>query len=357
MAQFKIHPTAQAASMRGGSAQTAPAFTAGSKVGTLSSPGPPLPAPRPVSHPVVPRPGVGVTLATGPPRAAPATSEYLNVRQKQPDGTWKVVSMNRTKLSADQIRAAQASILNNREGLLPGAVGGSGVGMVRPGTPAPLPAPGGLHPSVMTDPRAPGGGIGANPTGAAPTAAAPTVAAPGAAPSWIPPMIGLGGLNADPLTGRIDWKSLIDRAGGVAAADPTYAADLSNAIMQSMQSVSAPQSEISALTTIDPTTGKTLYQTLAQNALQKYGQANSSSMGNAAARGIGSSGMMNQNLGQLAVGNQQQQADIYAQQGQGRIKALVDQITQQLGAQDQQFANAYYSSLARAQAGLPAIGG
>lgn len=272
-------------------------------------PAPATPAPPPI--------GAGPT---------PGDGGYLKVRQKQPDGSWKVVTIHRSRLSKEQLERVMRNGLN--------------------GGPA-SPAPG-------TTPPAGGGGSTTPTTGTAPGGTPPTTGTP-PAPSWIPPMVGLGGLNADPRTGKIDWSKLISTAQEISAVDPEYAQDLSNNIWQAMQGVAPMQAEIQSLTTVDPTTGKTLYQSLFDNAMTKFGQNTSSSLSNAAQRGILSSGMVNSTLSGQAAENQQQIAGYGKSHGNARIADLLRGMTEQLQQQDTNFTSSYYNALSRAHQRIPAI--
>lgn len=288
----------------------------------------PAGTPAPVAAPSRASSGVGTVPAGTPaPVAAPGstpTSGFLKARQKQPNGTWKVVLVHRSTLSPAELKVVLANGLN----------GGT--------TSTPTP-------STHADP----GGGGAGP-GAAPPAAAPPVPA---GPTWQPPRIGLGGINVDPLTGKIDWSSIINAAGGVAATDATYAQELSSALAQIQGQVAVPQSEIAALTAVNPATGKTLYQTLIANAMQQSQRAASSAMGSAASRGIGSSGMVDTSLGQVAADDAARRQEIEQQAGAARIAALVNSITQAMQTGASTFDSAYYGALARAYGGLGTIGG
>lgn len=170
-------------------------------------------------------------------------------------------------------------------------------------------------------------------------------------------MIGLNGLTADPRTGRIDWSNLLSRVHGVSAVDPEYAQQLSANIASAMQALAQPQAEIQSLTSVDPTTGKTLYQSYFENALRQHNQQASSSMGNAAMRGIGSSGMVNTTLGAGAAGFQQQSNELQGRYGNKRITDLLKQMTGTLAEQDNNFLGSYYSALSRANQGIPSIPG
>lgn len=230
----------------------------------------------------------------------------------------------------------------------PGAGGGSSTGTPRPDTHAD-PGGGGAGPGSP----AAGGGGGAAPTTTTP---APTTTGP-KPPSWIPPMVGLGGLNADPLTGKIDWSKLIQAAHEISAVDPQYAQDISGNIFQTMQALAPMQSEIQSLTAIDPTSGKTMYQSLFENAMKKFKADTSKSFGTAAARGIGSSGMLNKTIADQSAGNAQTISGYGKTHGNARISDLLKSMTEQLGAQDTNFSGSYYSALSRAYGGIPQIPG
>jgi len=285
----------------------------------------------PVAPPIRDTPQPTITPPGGPgtdkpPIPADPVGGYLKVRQKQANGTWKVVLMHRSKLSPAQIDAAMKSGLN---GPVPGA----------PSTPA----PGGAQPAAPSTPA---------PSSSTPVAGTTPAAA---APSWIPPMVGLGGLNADPNTGKIDWSKIISAANEISAVDPQYAQDLSNNIWTAMQGVAPMQAEIQSLTTIDPTTGKTLYQSLFDNAQRKYKQDTSKTFGTTAARGIGSSGMVNSTLANQTAANATEVAGFGKQYGNQRISELLGQMTGQLAQQDTNFTSSYYGALSRAQQGIPNI--
>ncbi len=275
-----------------------------------------------------------------PPAGGPPTSGYLKVRQKQKDGSWKVVLVHRSKLTATQIAAALKNGFNG---------GGASTVATGAGT--------GTDGTPVVDPGAGGGGGGAAPVGGGSGAAPVGGGSGGAIASWIPPQIGLGGLNADPMTGRIDWSKLIAAANEISAVDLQYAQDIRGNLLQAMQSVMPMQSEIQSLTAINPSTGKTLYQQLFDTAQQQYKQNTSRTFGTAAARGIGSSGMVNSTLANQTVDlvNQQRQAN--SQYGNQRITDLLRGMTDQLQAQDTNFMGSYQSALSRAYGGIPQIPG
>lgn len=301
------------------------------------APSTPAPAaPKPSTDPALTRPPVGIPSAT-------PTTGYLKVRQKQADKSWKVVLVHRSKLTQAQINAAMKNGLNgpvNDHGPAPTdgtkqTAGGSATG-------------GGAATDAGSGAAAGGGDAAA---GANPAAATGTIA------SWIPPQIGLGGLNADPATGRLDWSKIIAAANEISAVDPLYAQDISDNIFQAMQSVAPLQAEIQSLTQINPTTGKTLYQQLFDSAQRQYKSNASRSFGTAAARGIGSSGMLNSNLANNTTdfNNATQQAN--AQYGNQRITDLLRGMTDQLQAQDTNFTSSYMGALSRAYGGIPQIPG
>lgn len=305
------------------------------EVVTTPKPGSTAPGPTPVSTPAASSGGVQRPLDGPPINQVPVGgyAGYLKVRQKQADGTWKVVYMHSSKLTEAQRKAAMANGLN---GPVPGTT----------------PKPGGGAPAA-------GGGGGTGVTDAAPAGDVPVATSPtsggGVIQSWIPPMVGLGGLNADPTTGKIDWSKIIGAANEISAVDPQYAQDLSNNIWSAMQGVAPMQSEIQSLTTIDPTTGKTLYQSLFDGAQRKYKQDTSRTFGTAAARGIGSSGMVNSTLANQTADNANQIAGFGKQYGNQRIADLLGQMTGQLAQQDTNFTSSYYAALSRAQQGIPNI--
>lgn len=257
---------------------------------------------------------------------------FLHVRQKQADDTWKVVLMNRSTLTPAQITAAMASGLN-------GPVKPAGA---KPGGAAPGAGGGGGAPASGGDTPAPGGEAGG-------------IAKPG--PSWIPPRIGLGGLNANPATGKIDWSELLRQAGGVSAADPQYAQELSNNIFAAMQSVAPFEGELQGLLTTDPTTGKTQYQRMFDAQLNKYRQNTSSAFGNAAARGIGSSGMVNATLADQTAEHETAQTDNENHYGNTRIADLLRSMTNTLSQQDTNMGTSYYGAVSRAYGGMPPVAG
>lgn len=280
------------------------------------------------------------------------------------------------KMTDDEIRSALGpkGDPRNKNALAPGwQVNGSGqVVKVGPGqtvNPNPTSSTGGggaaANPAGGGNPAgnpapATGGAAGTAPTPVTPVTpvvppVAPVAGTPPPPPSWIPPMVGLGGLNADPRTGKIDWSKLIAEAKGVSAVDPQYAQDLSNNIFSAMQAVAVPQSEIQSLTSIDPTTGKTLYQNLFANAERKYGSDKSNAYGSLAARGVQSSGVANTTQANLYSGVQQQKQEYDKNYGNTRITNLLRQMTDQLGAQDTNFAGSYYSAVSRAKERIPGI--
>lgn len=341
-----------------------------SSTGTVSrapaagiGPAPPASTPPPAPAPTAPSGGIGP--APGPGTPAPvhggpkgSTIDRSIVKPyhshlfiKQPNGSY--VTQRVESLSDAQLKAALADP-KNVNAIAPGWYIDNGRFHKAEG------AVGGVHPNNLTTAK-PGGAApgGAAPGGAAPGGTAPGATTPGgatpAAPSWIPPMIGTGGLNADPTSGRIDWSGLLGRIQGVSAVDPQYAQALSANIAQAMQAVALPQAEIQSLTTVDPTTGKTLYQTMFDQALRSHNQAASSSLGNAAARGIGSSGMANTTLANNATQFQTGVNDAQGKYGNKRIADLLKQMTSTLAEQDQNFLGSYYDALSRANQRIPGI--
>ena len=264
-------------------------------------------APKPrqtVASPAVAKPPAGGAAATG---------GFLRVLQKQPNGKYKYTEMDRSRMSADQLKRALADPANAaRVGAAPATA---------------TTAPSGTNP------------------------AAPAV------PTWTPPKIDLSGLTADPISGRIDWSSIINAASGVAGTDAQYAQELSDALANVQNTISVPQSEIDALTKVDPATGKTVGQTLLAQAQKQYAQRYSSIYGNSAARGIGSSGMTLSNLEAGQVDQSKTNADIEGSYGNQRLAALQAQIQQALSVQNNNFLSAYYGAVNRSQDALPGYGG
>lgn len=260
---------------------------------------------------------------TAPPTAAPVTG-YLKVREKQPDGTWKVVVMQSSKMTDAQRKAALANGLN---GPIPGSTSAG--------------------------------------AGASSGAAAPAPAAPAPNPtSWIPrvSLNATGGmLNAQ--TGAIDWSAILNAANTIAAVDPQYASDLSNNILTAQQQLAPLQGQYQALVThvVDPITGadtgKNKYQTLLDSENSVFGQNQSSVYGNAARRGILSSGMTNQNLSKNNIAHLQNVDQLSNTYGPAAQTAIYNQMLGILGQQDQGNTSAYYAAIGRAQAGIPTVAG
>ena len=323
-------------------------YVDGGKLYKRSTPAPAAPAPAAPAAPSTPAPDPrGPAFNTPPTPPSPPDPRgpafntpptgytgplYFKVRQKQADGSWKVVTLHYSKLTQEQRNAALKNGLN---GPVPGAGGGGG----------------GSKPAAPTTP----GPAAPTPGAPAPGTSAPAAGTP--APSWIPPQIGIGYLTTDPASGRIDWQKLLSAAHEVAAVDPQYAQDLSTNIFQTMQSVAPLQAEITSLTAVNPATGKTLYQSLFENADRQWRQANSKTFGTAAARGIGSSGMVNANLATNAIGKANAITDASGKYGDARIAELLRGMTDQLQAQDNNFSSSYYSALSRAKGNIPSIPG
>lgn len=320
-------------------------WSRGSDGSVFKTPSAPAPAlgtvapgtPPPTSY--APKPstaGVGTVAPGTKPPTNPNQGGFLQVYQKQPNGKYAVVWMAKSAMSPAQLREALASPLN------------------RPGAPKPsTPAPGG------------GGGGGGAPAGGAPTQTPAADPAPAPAgpriPSWIPNQIDLsgllGGMSTNPLSGRIDWSALIKATQGVSQADPQYAADLSAAILAAQQAIGGHEAEAMSLTAVNPVTGKTLAQSLMEQAARTYQQGTSSAMGSAAARGLSSSGMQDTTLGQLTAANTNERGQIESTYGNARLEQLRQAIIASLQGQNMNFTNAFAGANARAYAGIPAIGG
>jgi hypothetical protein len=326
----------------------------------------PVTAPPPASTPpptaVTPAPGVGAPPPAGTPAptgtagAFDRTAIRKGVTHLTTYRTIGGVTTPQTQAIAGMTDAELKAALRlpiNRSVLAPGwtITGGNIVRSSPTSTTSTTPKP---DTPVTPSPTQGGpGAVSPAPTNPGP-ATNPAVTATGA-PAWVPPMVGFGGLNADPVTGKIDWSKIIAQAKEISAVDPTYAQDLSNNMFSAMQAISLPQSEIQSLTTMDPTTGKTLYQSMFDSAMQKFGQNTSSAMGSAAARGIGSSGMVNSTIATNAADNAKQVADYGKTYGNQRISDLLKQMTGTLQTQDTNNLSSYYSALSRAQQGIPTI--
>lgn len=258
-------------------------------------------------------------LAFSGAATAPVTG-YLKTRQMGADGQWHVVTMLASKMTPAQLAAVKANGLN---GPVPGA--------------APKPD----APSTPAN------------TGAAASAS-------GAAPSWIP-RIGFNGVTPDINTGQIDWSKILDAAKTISAVDPTYAQDLSTNILTAATSIAPIQAEYQGLNSIvnDPITGKSTgkkkYELDQDAENHTFGQNQSSVFGNAARRGIGSSGMANSNLAKNNIAHGAAMSNIDNTVGQTHITNLYNQILGTLGTQDMGNYSAYMAALGRQSGTLPTV--
>lgn len=320
----------------GGSIVRTPAPTAPPAVPTAPPANQPVgTVPAGTPAPVANNGGVG-TVPAGTPAPVGSGGGYLKVRQKDGAG-WKVVLIHRSKLTAEQIKLAMNNGLNGTPaGQKPTTDGGGS--STNPGTDA----GGGATP---------GGGTGV--VSAQPSVTAPVATGPVA--SWIPPRIGLGGLNADPLTGKIDWSKLIGQANEISAVDPTYYSALNANILGAMQAFAPMEGELQGLLAVDPTSGKTAYQRLFEAQMAKFKADSSKTFGTAAARGIGSSGMLNKNLANVSIEDANNKSGIENKYGNTRIADLLRQMTTVGDQQDLNFGTAYSDAVSRAYGGIPQI--
>lgn len=330
-----LHPTASNAAKAGTGGLYSPQkkqaalIPASGAIGVVQQP-----APKPVTMPTTP-----ATLKIGDSMAGGYTFAGYVMR----DGKYvpTVKTKNGTAIHPNWQKGKTAKP----------STGTGGLGVVKPGTQRPVGSvkPPSTTPTSITTPAG---------------STTPTTPTLPVAPSHIGnlfPSIGINGITTNPLgaisgTWNPSWDTQLAEWKAASSVDPEYASNYSRLLLQAMEDISKHQAEVEGLIGKDPTTGRTRFQQELLNANNQRDRSVSQSYGNAAARGITSSGMNNNNLANIAeayipVINQLNQT-----YGDARLGSISQAVAQRLLGLNMSLKDAYDAAVYRKINGLPQLG-